>query len=150
MKIKKKLRDLLPCEYEVWIDKKCPPQRCTTCVFANVVCSTLDDSCWFYHQEQYSDKFLNQEIEVDLLTPEEKEYLEGILEPIKNKVRSITKKQSENSTIAYIHISIDNSDLDCSFDSITLNYSKADTAYANMESNREYKLEELGLFEEEK
>lgn len=44
MKIKKKLRDLLPCEYEVWIDKKCHPQRCTTCVFANVVCSTLDDS----------------------------------------------------------------------------------------------------------
>lgn len=103
-----------------------------------------------YHQEQYSDKFLNQEIEVDLLTPEEKEYLDGILEPIKNKVRSITKKQSENSTIAYMHISIDNSDLDCSFDNITLNYSKADTAYANMESNREYKLEELGLFEEEK
>lgn len=64
MKIKKKLRDLLPCEYEVWIDKKCPPQRCTTCVFANVVCSTLDDNCWFYHQEQYSDKFLNQEIEI--------------------------------------------------------------------------------------
>ena len=71
-------------------------------------------------------------------------------EEVKNKVRSITKKQSENSTIAYIHISIDNSDLDCSFDNITLNYSKADTAYANMESNREYKLEELGLFEEEK
>lgn len=158
MNIKKKLKDLTFEEFAEWARKNCSNISCSSCIFCNVKCVVGNSKCWVNHKGLYSDKFLDQEIEIeipdiltpDILTKEEKKYLENVIKPVKNKVRSITKKQSENSAISYIHISIDNSDLDCSFDNITLNYSKADTAYANMESNREYKLEELGLFEEEK
>lgn len=157
MKIKKKLRDVTAEEYEQYKAKICPRGEndcCKRCMFKNVMCRmpSFSSSSWVLNKDLYSDKFLDQEIEIeipDIITKEEKKYLENVIKPLKNKVRSITKRQSENSTIAYIHISIDNSDIDCSFDNITLNYSKADTAYANMELNREYKLEELGLFEEE-
>lgn len=73
--------------------------------------------------------------------------MENVIKPVKNKVRSIAKRQSKNSFMTCIHISIDNSEIDCDFDNIDLYYAKAD-AYANMKLNREYKLEELGLFEE--
>ena len=61
---KKKLRDLTEQEWDKWKDKKCIDTKCSECIFCNVTC--WDDSdCWIYHKDLYSDKFLNQEIEVE-------------------------------------------------------------------------------------
>ena len=61
-KIKKKLRDLTPEEWDKWRRKNCG--NCRKCFFKNVVCNMRDYS-WVNHKDLYSDKFLNQEIEVE-------------------------------------------------------------------------------------
>ena len=61
---KKKLRDLTEQEWDKWKDKKCIDTKCGECIFCNVTC--WDDSdCWVYHKDLYSEKFLNQELEVE-------------------------------------------------------------------------------------
>ncbi|MGN1337378.1 MAG: hypothetical protein ACI4WW_02770 [Candidatus Coprovivens sp.] len=64
---KKKLRDLTIEEYKKWEEKNCHKRitDCTQCKFNNVVCSENCSNCWFYYKELYSDKFLDQEIEVE-------------------------------------------------------------------------------------
>ena len=59
---KKKLRDLTEEEYIMWKEQNC--YNCTKCMFENVVCS-INSFCWIAHKDLYSDKFLNQEIEVE-------------------------------------------------------------------------------------
>ena len=59
---KKKLRDLTEEEFEKWRDKNCN-YRCSKCPFNHVVCDYLD--CWINHKDLYSNKFLEQEIEVE-------------------------------------------------------------------------------------
>ena len=62
---KKKLRDLTEEEYKKWIDKNCDWDKdCDGCIFKHVFCVTKD-SIWIYHKDLYSDKFLDQEIEVE-------------------------------------------------------------------------------------
>lgn len=38
---------------------------CDKCVFHNVSCSYWYDNCWIKHKDLYSDKFLDQEIEIE-------------------------------------------------------------------------------------
>ena len=59
---KKKLRDLKPEEYDKWKKKNC--DNCRKCIFKNVVCNMRDYS-WIHHKDLYSDKFLEQEVEVE-------------------------------------------------------------------------------------
>ena len=61
---KKKLRDWTMEEYKKWLEKNCKDNICDKCIFKNVVCSNADCS-WVNHKDLYSDKFLNQEIEVE-------------------------------------------------------------------------------------
>ena len=62
-KKKKKLRDLTPEEYDKWLYKNCGD--CSECIFRKVMCA---DSCyqdsWINNKDKYSEKFLNQEIEL--------------------------------------------------------------------------------------
>ena len=60
---KKKLRDLTEEEWNKWRAKNC--NLCYKCVFKNVYCESLYGSSWVNHKDLYSDKFLNQEIEVE-------------------------------------------------------------------------------------
>lgn len=67
---KKKLRDLTPEEYEKYKIKICPKGEsdcCKHCMFRNVMCRTpsLSSSTWVLNKDLYSDKFLDQEIEVE-------------------------------------------------------------------------------------
>ena len=39
--------------------------NCDKCVFHDVSCTSWYDSCWIKHKDLYSDKFLDQEIEVE-------------------------------------------------------------------------------------
>ena len=57
---KKKLRDLTPEEFD-----KLPCEECQSCIFYNVPCNSNNNRCWINHKDLYSDKFLDQEIEVE-------------------------------------------------------------------------------------
>lgn len=59
----KKLRDWTMEEYKKWKNKN-SCYACEECIFHNVVCNTTDCS-WVHHKDLYSDKFLDQEIEVE-------------------------------------------------------------------------------------
>ena len=61
---KKKLRDLTPEEWDKWQDKYCG--NCNKCAFNIVSCScSYEKRSWINHKDLYSDKFLDQEIEVE-------------------------------------------------------------------------------------
>ena len=60
---KKKLRALTKDEWDKWREKICPPTSCNKCIFNKVMCYT--EYCWVNNKDLYSDKFLNQEIEVE-------------------------------------------------------------------------------------
>ena len=63
---KKKLRDLTPEEWEKWIDKECQLTSCDNCIFRNVPCTrSINKQSWVNNKDLYSDKFLDQEIEVE-------------------------------------------------------------------------------------
>ena len=62
---KKKLRNLTEEEYKKWLKKNCGHSvNCDKCIFNNVMCP-MDNHCWVNNKALYSDKFLDQEIEVD-------------------------------------------------------------------------------------
>lgn len=60
---KKKLRDLTKEEFINFCAKY--DKDCLNCPFHNVHCNTFYEKCWVYHKDLYSDKFLDQEIEVE-------------------------------------------------------------------------------------
>ena len=61
---KKKLRDLTEKELDKWVNKNCNNTPCDKCIFRNVYCMS-DNGCWIHNKDLYSDKFLDQEIEVE-------------------------------------------------------------------------------------
>ena len=61
---KKKLRDLTPEEWDEWQRKNC--DNCNKCAFNIVSCScSYEKRSWVNNKDLYSDKFLDQEIEVE-------------------------------------------------------------------------------------
>ena len=61
---KKKLRDLTPEEWDKWQRKNC--DNCNKCAFNIVSCScSYEKRSWVNNKDLYSDKFLEQEIEVE-------------------------------------------------------------------------------------
>ena len=63
---KKKLRDLTNDEYTKWKVKNCDNvnRSCTNCIFRYANCSGTNFG-WANNKDIYSDKFLDQEIEVE-------------------------------------------------------------------------------------
>lgn len=154
MKVKKKLRDLTKEEYAKWLlncfycNKK---GKCSDCCLGSVERDPAKPSCWYFHKDEdiYSDKFLDQEIEieVDILTTVEKGYLNNVIEPFRDKVESITKYKYtdiESSIKGDINIVIKNS-----IGLVTLSFTKSifedRELFEGMEQNKQYTLEELGL-----
>lgn len=86
MKVKKKLKDLTFEEYKDWKDENCSGEicdfsdnTCEFCPFTSVICNGSDKKIWVNNKDLYSDKFLNQEIEIEepnILNKKEKEYLD--------------------------------------------------------------------------
>lgn len=155
MKIKKKLRDLTFEEYKNWKFENCIGKDCARCAFGCVNCSWVDedtcggDTCWINNKDSYSDKFLNQEINIpDILDKQEKEYLRNVIKPFRYRVKSISK---ENAINGYEYISIGvsypiNKSNGCSdTDHVFLPLFKRGTMYNNMKVEKQYTLEELGL-----
>ena len=63
---KKKLRDLTKDEWDRIRGDCVERNSCDDCIFRNVICSKSSSNySWFNNKDLYSDKFLNQEIEVE-------------------------------------------------------------------------------------
>lgn len=141
MKQNIKLRDMTEEQYETWRKLNCLGANCNTCPFLRARC-ILGEFCWVKNKDIYSDKFLDQEIkiEIELLTPKEKEYLESVIRPFKDKVVSISKREF-TSNINYISILIKD-DYRINLPNFVKNY-----YYKNMEVFREYTLKDLGLIQ---
>ena len=61
---KKKLRDFTPEEWDKWQRKNCG--NCNKCAFNKVNCNiSYEKRSWVNNKDIYSDKFLDQEIEVE-------------------------------------------------------------------------------------
>ena len=82
------------------------------------------------------------EIPKEILDKEEKEYLENFLRPFRNKIRWIAKYESYKNN-EYIAIQVRDERY------LELPDFKFGTMYKGMELNKEYTLNELGLFEGE-
>lgn len=163
MKIKKKLKDLTLEEYKNWKDENCSGEICPAsdnicefCPFESVVCTMNSKNTWINHKDIYSDKFLNQEIEIkietsNILIDKEKKYLENVVRPFKDRIKSISKKLSCDQLLEYIIIELFpiNTDNTVDFfqtDHAYLPYFKRGTMYNNLQNGKKYTLEELGLF----
>lgn len=61
-----KLRDLTEEQYGKWTFKNCDHATCKDCVFNRVNCGTVSIYCWIKNKSLFSDKFLDQEIEIEV------------------------------------------------------------------------------------
>ena len=69
MKIKKKLKNLTCEEFSKWKYQNCRyfnanNLTCSSCLFNKIICNS-SASCWVDNKELYSDKFLDNEIEIE-------------------------------------------------------------------------------------
>lgn len=145
MKKRIKLRDVSTLEFENWVIKNCRNNFCKTCTFNCVMCT--GSRSWVCNKELFSDKFLNQEIEIEIEIPNildkvEKEYLFDVIKPFKNRVLYIEKVTCLDKYFICIAISK-------YFDSSKIEYINfplfQNEMYKGMKTNRQYTLEELGL-----
>lgn len=147
MKRKIKLRDMTKEQWDNYINK-CLSRSCSDCIFELVNCRGSENKkSWFNNKDFYSDKFLNQEIEIevpDILTKEEKEYLSNIIKPFRNRVISISKYFYVLDNVYSIEIYIKSVMGIFSTENIKLPLFKNEM-YKGMAKNKPYTLEELDL-----
>ena len=88
------------------------------------------------------------EIEKPILSDVEKRYLESVLRPFKNRILFAKKTDYYNidSNYEYVFFKIVTPDGE-DYDYLILPYFIKGTMYEGMELDKEYKVEELGLFE---
>ena len=144
MKIAKKLRDVTREEYVEWC-RKCKLADCRVCIFDKVNCNIGSIRSWVENKDLYSDKFLDQTIEIevgDILVKEEKEYLSAVIKPFRDRVDYIEKAVLPNTNEKFIKIGYSEGKIGYSMSFPDL---PNDEMYKGMKGNRPYKLEELGL-----
>lgn len=149
MKRKIKLKDLTKEQWDKNKGIECEKyERCDNCKFAYTNCDTSNiKSSWINHKEIYSDKFLDQEIEIempDILKEEEKRYLSAVIRPFRNRVISISKYFYVLDNAYTIEICIYSSVGIFEKEIIRLPRFKNEM-YKGMENNKKYILEELDL-----
>ena len=87
-----------------------------------------------------------EEYKEDILDEEEKKYLSAVIKPFRDRVVYIHKvKAGECNQFISIKVKRYDYDEEDSNEYIDLPYFKEDTMYKNMETDKKYTLEELGL-----
>ena len=152
MKKKIKLRDLTSEQFERWMKDNCGHAKyvdCTDCPFFFSNCIVDGKKSWLNNKDLYSDKFLDIEIEVEetLLTPKEKEYLENVLRPFKDRIIDIRKREVGLYWVE-INIRLKSIINEKLYDYIYLPVFEKDKYYKNLVNNKPYTKEELELFKE--
>ena len=159
MIIKKKIRDITAEEFEIWKNYKCKTYdlHCTGCPFRSSECGFVGLRFpWYNNKAMCSVKFLDQEIDIEvpsILVDVEKRYLSTVIKPFRNRVESITKTKYDVivTGLRYkkgfcIEIAVNPlPTLSHSSDLIRLPMFTNTKMYANMEEDKKYTLEELGL-----
>lgn len=149
MKREIKLRELTKEQWDNWIENNCNLKMdCKNCPIYNTYCdSSEDENCWINHKDIYSDKFLNQEVEIeipDILDEKEKEYLSNVIKPFRNRVISINKYFYVFDNTCAIEIYILSSVKIFEKEIIRLPLFRNEM-YKGMKKNKPYTLEELDL-----
>lgn len=142
-----KIRDMTPEQWDNYKEKKCS-YNCNVCAFSGVPCElSCNRQTWIHNKHFYSDKFLDQKIEVEtqnILNKQEKEYLKAVIKPFRDRVISISK---------YFYVFDNAYTIDiCVLSSVGI-FEKEITRlplfrnemYKGMEKNKPYTLEELDL-----
>lgn len=150
MKRKIKLRDLSKEQWDKNRDSLCKlnkGENCNNCIFQWVCCEdSILRASWINHKEMYSDKFLNQEVEIeapDILDKVEKKYLRNIIKPFRDRVIYIKKVKSYYNDAYFISINISSKYIP-EGEIICFPFFN-NKMYEGMEDRKEYTLEELGL-----
>lgn len=86
------------------------------------------------------------EIEKPILNDSEKDYLENVLRPFKDRIVYIEKLKSRDPSYEYIGFKIVYEDHRCPTSWCYLPYFREGTMYKNIELDNYYNLDELGLF----
>lgn len=145
MKRKIKLRDLTKEQWDNFLENKCY-MFCDTCPLSNARCQKSESkSSWFNNKDLFSDKYLNQEIEIeepDILNEVEKEYLKVVIRPFRNRVIYIKKVKCPNGY--FISIKINSKFLDSGEEYIMSPFFQNEM-YVGMKDDKEYTLKDLDL-----
>lgn len=140
--MKIKLRDMTIEDMKVFDEKVCSETRCSECIFSKVSCN--NDNCWVRHKELYSDEFLNQEIDLPqdtILTERDKAFLLNNIRAIDYDIIGVVKTRFD---MVEIHLRWGyNSIFKIQYPPFTNNY-----MFRNLEKDKLYSLEDLGLNEE--
>lgn len=115
-------------------------------------CKYVDcDKCAFHQTAPMCRKafkeWLEQEHEEPILNDAERQYLEAVITPFKDRARSVTKYKFQNDYI-WLYIDVAGA-IESTSDSFSLPAFPKDSAYLGMKFDKEYTLEELRLFEDE-
>lgn len=144
MKKKIKLKDLTAKQWNDNMGCECNKYKdCNGCRFRYIDCSTSNfESSWINHKEIFNDKFLDQEIEIempDILNEQEKEYLKAVIKPFRDEIDCIFKHKNDMTFKSYISIKLK--------DKTYIHFPdlKDNKMYAKMEIDYHYTLEELDL-----
>ena len=86
------------------------------------------------------------EIEKPILSDSEKDYLENVLRPFKDRIVYIEKLKSRDPSYEYIGFKIVYEDHRCPTNWCYLPYFREGTMYKNIELDKYYNLDEPGLF----
>ena len=147
MKKKIKLKDLTKEQWDDYVSNcKC---ACSKCVFRNACCQkSYGEESWFNNKDLFSDKFLDQEIEIkttDILDEAEKRYLRAVIRPYRNKVIYIRKYFYALSDAYSIEIYMKSVEGIFNTEYLRLPLFKNEM-YKGMEDNKKYTLKELDLW----
>jgi len=145
MKKKIKLRDLTEEQYFKYMQNLCEQHPCCKdCILRNVNCDS--DDCWVCHKDLYSDKFLDQKIEIEVptFTDKEREYLHNLLKPFKDSIVEIKIcKDTLRPDYANLVIRVKSIVEEIIIEEIYLPLFKIGTMYTGLEVGKEYKDDEL-------
>lgn len=149
--MKVKLKDLTAEQFKEWKKKGCNNLYCKECPFRFIECNEYTSALflWCENKDSFSDKFLNQEVEIEgsILDNEEKEFLQNFINALPRvKMNSIVKRRYFDCAT---YLAINYNDVFEKYDTLYLPNFELNSMYKGMEIDKIYTLEELGLKQKE-
>lgn len=153
MKKKIKLRDMT---VEQWYNNKAllcklfGNRYCDDFIFQGIegYTASYDKNSGFNNMDFYNNRFFDLEIEIDIpniLNKEEKEYLSAFIKSFRDKVISISRKIYTITRSGFIYQTTYFIDIQVDKEFVICGFQIQNNMYENMELDKEYTLEELGL-----
>lgn len=144
-----KLRDMTREQFNKWYSHHCG-HVCEDCIFGRVVCDRYTTLSWVDNKDNYSDKFLDQEVKIDfmsILTKDEFDYLGKIISPLvrrRDDIR-IEKWRNVRKNGAYDIVGIVKGDDGMILDELFSFETTVDLPFEGITQDDSLTLEELGL-----